>query len=57
MAVMSPVIATSVIRRAFDGLTVGHALHQCVESDIFYLAAVSHFFSKKLFFDFPREGF
>lgn len=36
MSVMSPVIVTSVIRRALDGLTVGRALHYFGKSDIIF---------------------
>lgn len=43
MAVMSPIIMTSVIRRAFDGLTVGRALHDCVKSDIIFGSCVTFF--------------
>lgn len=54
MAVMSPIIMTSVIRRAFDGLTVGRALHYCVKSKIIFGSCVT-FFSKKLFLWFPDK--
>ena len=43
MAVMSPVILTSVIRQSFDGLTVRRALHYCVKSDIIFGSCVTLF--------------
>lgn len=54
MAVMSPIIMTSVIRRAFDGLTVGRALHYCVKSKIIFGSCVT-FFLKSFFFDFQTK--
>lgn len=43
MAETSPVIATSVIKRAFDGLTAESVLHLCVESKIIFGSCVTFF--------------
>lgn len=43
MAVMSPIIMTSVIRRAFDGITAGCVLHYWGKTDIIFGSCVTFF--------------
>lgn len=54
MAVMSPVIATSVIKQAFDGWTFGRALDWRVKSEITVGSCV-RLLQKKLSFWYPHK--